>query len=96
MRRGSANVRGEIDAGSNTVTIEQVECATDSVRVTYRAPASVALVLTADDVALPQIDGSFDAEAGRGVVVTYPAAKTQMRLAIEARGGDRPLEVDLP
>jgi hypothetical protein len=52
--------------------------------------------LTADDVMLPQIDESFDEEAGRGLVVTYPAAKTQKRLAIEARGGDRALEVDLP
>jgi len=96
MRRGSATVRGAIVAGSNTVTIEQVDCATDSVRVIYGSPARVTLSLTADDVTLPQIDESFDAEAGRGVVLTYPAAKAQARLAIEARGGDRALEVDLP
>lgn len=96
MRRGSTTVRGSIVAGSNTITIEQIECTTDSVRVTYGAGARAQLALTADDVMLPQIDESFDAEAGRGLVVTYPAAKTQKRLAIEARGGDRALEVDLP
>jgi hypothetical protein len=96
MRRGSAAVGHTITAGSVSVTIEHVECTPDSVRVTYAAPSRVALSLAADEVPLSQIDEDFDPEAGRGRVVTYPAAKTQARLSVTARGTDRPLELDLP
>ncbi|HWC70121.1 MAG TPA: hypothetical protein VG993_03060 [Actinomycetota bacterium] len=96
MRRGSAPVGKAIAAGSATITIEQVDCATDSVRVTYEAASPIGLSLSADDVTLPQIEEAFDPETGRGTVVTYPAAKSRSRLAIQARGGERPLEIDLP
>jgi hypothetical protein len=45
---------------------------------------------------LPQVDEGFDDESQRGTVVTYPAAKSQSRLAITARGADRAIEIDLP
>jgi hypothetical protein len=96
MRRGSASVGSVVTTVSTSVTIEQVECTPDSVRVTYAAPSRVALSLAADDVPLPQIDEEFDQVAGRGRVVTYPAAKTQTRLSVTARGADMPLELDLP
>lgn len=96
MRRGSASVASVVTMGSASVTIEQVECTPDSVRVTYGAPSRVVLSLAADDVALPQIDEEFDQDAGRGRVVTYPAAKTQARLSVTVRGADKPLELDLP
>ena len=96
MRRGSATVRRAITGGATDITIEQVECAPDAVRVTYAAPTRVALSLSADDVTLPQIDEEYDEASGRGTVMTYPASKSQGRLAITARGVDRPLEIDLP
>lgn len=96
MRRGTRSVGRAISTGSTSVTIEQVECALDSVRVSYEAPARVGLSLAADDVTLPQIGEEFDPEAGRGRVVTYPAAKTRTRLAITPRGAEGPLEIDLP
>jgi|SRR5688572_25184561 hypothetical protein len=96
MRRGTAAVDRAIAAGSVSVRIEQVECATDSLRVTYQAPARVGLALSADDVALSQIDDEFDMQTGKGRVTTYPVAKTRSQLAITTRGADRPLEVELP
>ncbi|MEX1262437.1 MAG: hypothetical protein WEE66_00655 [Actinomycetota bacterium] len=96
MRRGSAAVGRGIAMGSTSITIEQVECATDSVRVTYQAPARAGLVLAADDITLSQIDEEYDADSARGKVTTYPAAKTQSRLAITARGAERALEIALP
>lgn len=96
MRRGAAAVGRGIALGSTSVTIEQVECATDSVRVIYEAPVRTGLVLAADDITLTQIDEEFDADSGRGKVTTYPAAKTQSRLAITARGAERALEIALP
>lgn len=96
MRRGSASVGRRIEAGATTVTIQQVECAPDGVRVTYEAPTRVGLSLAADDLMLPQVDEGFDDESQRGTVVTYPAAKSQSRLAITARGADRAIEIDLP
>lgn len=96
MRRGSASVGRSLDVGSASVTIRHVECAPDSVRVSYEAPSPVALSIAADDETLPQVDEQFDADSGRGRVVTYPAAKAQSRLSITARGGAAPLEIDLP
>ena len=96
MRRGSASVGRAIEAGATTVTILQVDCAPDGVRVSYEAPAQLGLSIAADDVMLPLVDEGFDEESRRGTVMTYPAAKTQLRLAITARGADRPIEIDLP
>jgi hypothetical protein len=96
MRRGSASVGRTIAAGATEVTIQQVECVPDSVRITYEAPSRVGLSLAADDVTLHQIAESFDEEAGRGTVMTYPAAKSQARLSISARGANGPIEIDLP
>ena len=96
MRRGAASVGSVITTGSASVTIEQVECTPDSVRVTYAAPSQIALSIAADGVTLAQIDEDFDPEAGRGRLVTYPAAKTQTRLSVSVRGADQPLELDLP
>jgi len=95
MRRGATAVDQAITAGTTSLTIEQVECATDSVRVTYQAPARVGLALAAGDITLSQIDEEFDPGTGRGQVTTYPVAKTRSQLEITARGADRPLEVDL-
>ena len=96
MRRGSASVGRVIEAGATSVTIEQVDCVPDSVRVTYRAPASVALALSADEIALPQVDAAFDDATGRGTVTTYPASKERSKLSISARGSHAPVVVDLP
>lgn len=96
MRRGSASVGRAIEAGATTVTILQVDCAPDGVRVSYEAPARLGLSIAADDVLLPLVDEGFDEESRRGTVMTYPAAKSQVRLAITARGADRPIEIDLP
>ena len=96
MRRGTVSVRSVAESGSASVTIEQVECTPDSVRVTYSAPARVAMTLAADDTTLPLIDEEFDTEAGRGRVVAYPAAKTQARLSVSVRGAAEPVELDLP
>lgn len=96
MRRGSASIGRAIEAGATTVTILQVDCAPDGVRVSYEAPAQLGLSIAADDVTLPLVDEGFDEESRRGTVMTYPAAKTQLRLAITARGADRPIEIDLP
>jgi len=96
MRRGSASVGRAIEAGATTVTILQVDCAPDGVRVSYEAPARLGLSIAADDVLLPLVDEGVDEESRRGTVITYPAAKSQVRLAITARGADRPIEIDLP
>ncbi|HVF09146.1 MAG TPA: hypothetical protein VNC60_11260 [Actinomycetota bacterium] len=96
MRRGASPVGREIVSGSVSVTIEQVECATDSVRVTYQAPTRAGLALSIGDVRLSQIDDDYDADTGRGRVWTYPAPKSHSRMAITARGAEQALEITLP
>jgi hypothetical protein len=96
MRRSSTPVGRTIGAGGSSLTVKQVECAPDSVRLTYESPGRVTLSLEADGTPLPQIDETFDPASGTGTVVTYPAAKAQSRITVTARGGERPLEIDLP
>jgi hypothetical protein len=96
MRRGSASVGRVIEAGATSVTIDQVDCAPDSVRVTYQAPGPVALALSADETSLPQVDEAFDDDTGRGTVTAYPASKERSKLSISARGSRAPVIVDLP
>lgn len=96
MRRGSVTVGTPMPVGGTNLTIEHVECTVDSVRVTYEAPARVGLALATGEVALPQLDEEFDAETGRGKVMTYPASKVTQTLSITARGAERPLEIELP
>lgn len=96
MRRGAAPVGRELVTGSVSVTIEQVECAIDSVRVTYQAPARAGLALSVDDVTLPQIEDDYDPQTGRGRVRTYPAPRSHASMAITARGAERALEIALP
>lgn len=96
MHRGAVSVGKPVPVGGSTLTIEHVECAVDSVRVTYEAPARVGLSLATGEVTLPQIDEEFDTQTGRGRVMTYPASKVSRTLSITARGAERPLEVELP
>jgi hypothetical protein len=96
MHRGSVTVGASVAVAGSKLSIEHVECAVDSVRVTYEAPGRVGLSLATGDVVLPQIDEEFDAETGRGQVMTYPASKVTRTLSITARGAERPVEVELP
>jgi len=96
MRRGSVSVRKVAEVASTSVTIEQVECTPDTVRVTYSAPARVAITIAADGTTLSSIEDDFDPEAGKGRAVVYPVAKTQTRLSVSVRGAAEPVEIDLP
>jgi hypothetical protein len=96
VRRGTVAVGKGIRAGSGRVTIEQVECAGDSIRVSYRAEQPAGIFLLADGMAVAIVDRRFDESTGAGKVVAYPALKAHERLSIKVKGTADPLEVKLP
>jgi len=96
VRRASVDVGKAVAAGTGKVRIEHVECAGDSVRVTYGADEPATLKLSADGATLAVVAATFDEGSGAGRVVAYPVMKAQRTLDIQVRGADRPIEIKLP
>jgi hypothetical protein len=91
LRRGTVAVGRRLGEAK----IEQVECAGDSVRVSYGSSEPVDLSLELDGAALTVLDRTFDAEAGTGRVRAYPAPRSAARLAIADPSGSS-VEIALP
>jgi hypothetical protein len=96
VRRGTVAVGKAVAAGGGKIRIEQVECAGDSLRVSYRAEGPVALTVRADGMAVVVLEEAFDEGAGAGRVTAYPALKAHERLSISVKGASSAVEVRLP
>ncbi len=97
VRRGTVTVGKVLVTGSGgKVTVDQVECAGDSMRISYRADEPAGLSLLADGMAVTVVDRRFDEDAGSGKVVSYPALKAHEWLSIKMRGTADPLDIKLP
>jgi hypothetical protein len=95
MRRGSVSVRRVASTADAKVRIDELECAPDSVVVTYSAPKAASMKLAADGDRVAEIDNEFDEETQTGRLTAYPVAKQMGRLSIQVKGAD-PIEVRLP
>jgi hypothetical protein len=93
----SAVRRGTVRIGKKAgeVALDQLECAGDSIRITYEADHRPHVKLAIDGAALPVLEVDHDEASGRGRVVAYPALRGRERLAIEVRGAPV-VEVALP
>jgi hypothetical protein len=91
VRRGTVTVGTK----SDSVALEVLECLIDSVRIAFAADEAPGVTLEIDGSPHPVLDVEFDPDAGRGVVVGYPALRTQERLTVNVRG-ESPTEVALP
>jgi hypothetical protein len=96
VRRGPVPVGKSLDVSGDTVAIDQIDCAGDSIKIGFTATKAPTLKLTADGATVPVLDTQFDEATGRGKVVGYPLMRTQRALSIDASGAKRPLEVTLP
>lgn len=96
VRRGTIPVGKAVAAGGGKVRIEQVECASDCVKITYLAEEQAVLKVNADGVALAPIAQEFDESAGRGKLTAYPVMKSHRRMRIDVKGASGPVEVKLP
>lgn len=102
VRRGPIKVGRTTAVGGSKVTVEQVDCAGDSVRVHLRAapPADVTVRLSADGDRLHVLETDLDATTGRGRVTAYPLLRAHGVLRVELRGKGRgaegSIEVSLP
>jgi hypothetical protein len=94
-RREQVKVGRSVVAGKEKVRVDQVECATDSIRVGYEG-VEAALTLAADGARLPVLETTFDEGRGVGTVTAYPLLKTQRELTIAVKGAGEPIEVRLP
>ena len=96
VRRGPVPVGKSLDVSGDTVAIDQIDCAGDSIKIGFTATKAPTLTLTADGATVPVLDTQFDDATGRGKIVGYPLMRTQRALSIDASGAKRPLEVTLP
>jgi hypothetical protein len=95
-RRGIVNIGRAVAAGDGKVRLEQLECTSDSVRVTYTADHHASIALTADGMKVGLIGEAFDEETRTGTVTGYPALKNHARMGIDVKGSSGPVEVKLP
>jgi hypothetical protein len=87
VRRGT--VRVEVSG------IVAVECAGDSIRISYEAEKAPSVKLSVDGASHPVLGVEHDGDAAAGRIVGYPVLRQHRRLVIEPRDAD-PIEVDLP
>lgn len=101
VRRGQVKVGKKVRLGDQTVQVEQVDCAGDSIKVSLRAdpPGAVALKLFADGRRLQVLEIEADEEGGRAKATAYPLLRADEVLRIElkgrARGSEEAIEVPL-
>lgn len=91
VRRGTVAVGRAVD----DVRIDALECAGDSVRISYEAVKEPHVRLSVDGASHHVLRVEHDAEAGRGRIVAYPVLRIQERLTLELRGAE-PVQVVLP
>ncbi|HSH34231.1 MAG TPA: hypothetical protein VLB31_11465 [Actinomycetota bacterium] len=96
VRRGPIPVGKSLDVSGDTVAIDQIDCAGDSIKIGFTATKAPTLKLTADGATVPVLDRQFDDATGRGKIVGYPLMRAQRALSIDASGAKRPLDVTLP
>ena len=102
VRRGQVKVNRAVAVGDAKVTVEQLDCAGDSVKLHLRVdpPGPITARLVADGSRLEVLDSDVDETTGRGRVTAYPVMREHGTLRIElrgpARGAEGALEVRLP
>lgn len=88
-RRGQVKVGKRLEVGDASVRLDQVDCASDSVRVTLVVdpPEELSVRLSADGEVLDPLDAQVDPGTGRGKVTAYPAMREHRTLRIEVSRG---------
>jgi hypothetical protein len=101
VRRGQVRVGKGVRVGDQTVQVEHVDCAGDSIKVSMRAdpPGEVTLRLFADGRRLQVLETELDEVNGRVKATAYPLMRADEVLRIElkgrARGSDAAIDVAL-
>jgi len=96
VRRGTVAVGKAVAAGSGKVRIEQIECASDCVRIAYLADEPALMKVSADGTALASIAQEFDEETGHGRLTAYPVLRAHRRLRVDVKGASSPVDIKLP
>jgi hypothetical protein len=91
VRRGTIKVGRRVALGSASVTLEQIDCAGDSIRLQLRVepPGELSVRLRADDRRVDVLELELDAETGKGKVVAFPLLRTDATVRVELKGRGR-------
>ena len=99
VRRGSVKVDERMRLGGGIVTVEQLECSSDSIRIDLivEPPSELIVKLTADGRRLHILDVEFDESTGRGRVTAYPLLRSDevLTIAVKGRGRGADASVDV-
>jgi hypothetical protein len=93
-RRGTIAIGVKAELAGDTITIDQVDCAADSIKLSYTAERGVAFAVAADGTNIPVLADEFDEQSGRGRVTAYPLLRSHAVLTIRLAGTD-PIDVPL-
>jgi len=91
VRRGTTKIAER----AREVTIRQIECAADSMKIAYEAPSAPAVRLRIDGSSHAVLEVDHDGDTGKGRIVAYPALRSNETLAVEIKGAGS-VEVALP
>lgn len=91
VRRGTVTIGTKVVA----VALETLECAGDSIRISFAADATPTVDLRVDGRTHPVLEVGYDEETGRGRVIAYPVLREDRGLEIRVAGSS-PVDVALP
>jgi hypothetical protein len=98
IRRGPVKVGERVRLGDAGVSVEQVDCAGDSIRIAIlvQPPSQeVTVKLSADGRRLEVLEVEIDEDSGRGRVTAYPLFRSDEVLRIALRGRGRGAEASI-
>ena len=102
VRRGPVKVGERVRLGDGSVSVEQVDCAGDSIRIALAVepPSEVTVKLSAGGRRLEVLEVEIDETTGKGRVTAYPLLRSDevLRIALRGRGrgAEASIDVSLP
>jgi hypothetical protein len=94
-RRDQVSVGKSVQVGGGKVRVDRLECASDSIRITYEG-SEASLSVTADRGRLATLESTFDPGTGTGTVTAYPVLKSHRQLTVSVKGAAEPIDIRLP
>jgi hypothetical protein len=100
VRRGPVRVGERVRLGDTSVSVEQVDCGGDSIRIALAVepPSEVTVKLSADGRRLEVLELEIDEVSGKGRVTAYPLLRSDevLRIALRGRGRGAEASLDVP
>jgi hypothetical protein len=100
VRRGPVKVDERVRLGDGSVSVEQVDCTGDSIRIALAVepPSEVTVKLNAGGRRLEVLEVEIDEDTGKGRIIAYPLLRSDevLRIALRGRGRGTEASLDVP